>query len=282
MQKHRFLPIFLVLSGCTDSYTPEPDPGYGELGVGVFLLECAGQSDPACIAGGSEATSFPRAFAVGGRFGLRYDWRDSDDEHFGDPLPQIQSAAPQLLARSGEAFTAVVAGYAAVLAVTGDSEVVDIRHLYLAEVATLEVVPFDDPLVTPLLELNLEPGETLDVLVRPVDDDGVALSGRLDYTWSTSDLNAVDIPGAGGDSGRRKLAAFAPGKATITVTLGERTTEVLVTVGALDPTTGATTGDTTGATTGDTTGTDSSGTDGSSGDSSGDSTGSTGSTGGAL
>lgn len=291
MRKHRFLPLLLALPACSDTYTPEPDPGYGELGVGVFLFACPTLSDPACVAGGSVATSFPRAFAVGGRLALQYDWRDSDDEHYGDPLPQIQTAAPQLLTRDGDGFSAVAPGYAAVLAVTGDSEVVDIRHLYLAEVDALQVVSLAEPLGVPLLTIELEPGESIELLVRPVDVADQPLSGRLDYTWTTTDISVANFTAGGGDSGRVTITAFGVGESELRVELGDLVTQLKISVGdEPDPTTGGVT-DTTGST-GDTDSSGSSGDTGSTGatdatGSSGDDSGSsgddsTGSTGGAL
>ena len=42
------IPLLLALSACSDTYTPEPDPGFGELGVGVFLFAMRwDSSDPA-------------------------------------------------------------------------------------------------------------------------------------------------------------------------------------------------------------------------------------------
>jgi hypothetical protein len=275
MRKHRLLPLLLALPACSDTYTPEPDPGYGELGVGVFLLECPTLSDPACVGGGSVATSFPRAFAVGGRFGLQYDWKSSDDEHYGDPLPQIQTSAPQLLDRAGDGFTVKAPGYAAVLAVTGDSEIVDIRHLYLAEVDALQIVALAEPLATPLITLALEPGETVELLVRPIDGDDQPLSGRLEYTWASSDVAVASITAGGGDTGRLTISAGLEGESTLSVTLGDLAAQITISV-ASEP--DLTTGEATLDTTGDTDATGSSDDSGSTGDGSG----SSGSTGGAL
>ena len=272
--RHRTLLLLAALSACTNDYEYEPDPGYGELGVGVFLYECPTSGDPFCD-NGNPATMFPAAFALGGRVHLQYDWKD-DSDHFSDPLPQLQSASPQLLAPASDGFTAVATGYAAVLAVTGNSEIVDLRHLHIREIDRLQVSNLGDTLA--ITELPLEPGTETVLQARALDSDAVTLGGVLGYAWSTGDPDILTIV-AGADSGQVRVQAGKPGDTTLTLLLGEHTVTLPVTVTPLPDT--SSTGDTTGTGTG--TDTDTSGSsDTGTGTDTGTSTSTSSSTGGAL
>ncbi len=264
----RNLLLLAALSACTNDYEYEPDPGYGELGVGVFLYECPTSGDSFCD-DGNPAPVFPSAFALGGRIHLQYDWKD-DSDHFADPLPQLQSAAPKLLAPASDGFTAIATGYAAVLAVTGNSEVVDLRHLHIREIDHLQVSNIGDTLA--ITELTLEPNSETLLQARALDLDAVTLGGVLGYAWSTGDPDILAIT-AGADSGQVRVQAGKPGETTLTLLLDDHTVVVAVTVNPLpDSTTSDTSG--TGSET-DTSGSDTgSGTD--------TSTGTDSSTGGAL
>lgn len=219
--------LLAALPACTDDYKYEPDPGFGELGVGVFLYECPTSGDSFCD-DGNPAPVFPQAFALGGRIHLQYDWKD-DSDHFSDPLPQLQSASPALLSGTNDGFTALATGYAAVLAVTGNSEIVDLRHLHIREIASLQVSHQSETLA--LTELQLEPGSDALMQARAVDADDVTLGGVLGYAWSTGDADVLIIT-AGADSGQARVQAVNPGETTLTLALGEQSVVVNVTVSA--------------------------------------------------
>ena len=281
MPNSRFLPLLLALPACSDTYDFKPDPGFGELGVGVFLYRCPFGGDPHCANGEDTATQFPRAFALGGRINLRYDWRDDDDEHFGEPLPQLQSAASSLLVRQGDGFTALVPGYAAVLAVTGNSQVVDLRHLHIREIDSLQIVPGDGDMTgSPgLSELDLAPGDRPGLQAIALDSDDVLLGGVLGYTWTTADPAVVAIL-AGSEGGLVRLEALTPGATVLTLSQGELSLQLPITV-TDEPITSTDDSGSSGAT--DSSSGDTGDTGGSSSESSGDSSGdSSGSTGGAL
>ena len=275
--------LLLGLTACSDTYDHEPGPAYGELGVGVFLYECPTSGDPFCDDGSEVSNEFPRAFALGGRINLQYDWRD-DDEHLTDPPPQLQSASPSLLVRQGEGFTAVTPGYAAVLAVTGNSEVVDLVHLHIREVDSLQVVPAELPGAAPLQQLTLPAGTDRELQALAVDTDLVLLGGVLGHTWTSADPSIVSIT-AGGDSGRVRIAAGTPGTTTLTVLHEDLSVQLEITVdgeipepdtasSSSDESGSESTGDPDTSSTGDasTTGTgDSSSSDGTGSDSSGSS-----------
>lgn len=269
--------LVLGLTACSDSYTHDPGPAYGELGVGVFLYECPTSGDPFCDGGTGVGDEFPRAFALGGRINLQYDWRD-DEEHIGDPPPQLQSASPSFLTREGDGFTALATGYAAVLAVTGNSEVVDLIHIQIREVDALQVVPAGLPGAAPLQALTLSAGTTSELQALAVDTDRVLLGGVLGHTWTSADPAVLAVV-AGGDSGRVRVAAGIAGTTTLTVVHDTVTVQLTITVeGETDEPTGSS-GDSSSDSTGDSTssGTDTgSDTDATTGTGTGDSTSSTG------
>lgn len=217
--------LLATLPGCTDDYNYEPDPGFGELGVGVFLYECPTSGDSFC-ADGNPAPVFPTAFALGGRIHLQYQWKD-DSDHSTDPVPQLQSASPALLGAASDGFTALATGYAAVLAVTGNSEVVDLRHLHIREIASLQISDASETLA--LTELQLEPGLDATLQARAVDADDVTLGGVLGYAWSTGDPDILTLT-TGADSGQVRVRAVNPGATTLTLNQGERSVVVNVTV----------------------------------------------------
>ena len=220
--------LVLTLTACSDSYTHDPGPAYGELGVGVFLYECPTSGDPFCDGGTGVGDEFPRAFALGGRINLQYDWRD-DAEHIGDPPPQLQSASSSFLTREGDGFTALATGYAAVLAVTGNNEVVDLIHLQIREVDALQVVPAELPGAAPLQALTLAAGTTSELQALAVDTDRVLLGGVLGHTWTSADPEIVAVV-AGGDSGRVRVAAGIAGTTTLTVAHDAVTVQLTITV----------------------------------------------------
>jgi hypothetical protein len=250
----RISPCFLgllALAACPDgSYTP-PDPGTGELGIGVFTYRCRSVGDPAC-APGEIFGPFPEAIALGGQFGLDYAWQDAS-EHYGDPLPVLQSGAPDLLRQDGDAFTALEPGYVAVLAIRGNTRLVDLRHLYLREVAGLRVVDVPGlPNYAPLAELTVVAGEAAEFQAVPLDAADTPLAGTLPFTWAAGDEAVVRVA-EGGDRGRVRVEGVAVGESTLTVTLGERVLALPIRVEAGPP---ATTGTDTEATDTDPTGTD--------------------------
>ena len=258
--------FLLALPACSESYEHDPAPKPGELGVGAFLYRCPTAGDPACPGGVLIAPAFPEAFARGSRISLTYTWAD-DADHYNDPLPQLESPVLSLLRRDGDRFIALATGYAPILAVTGNSQVVDLVHLWLREVDALKAVDTADPSAVSLLELKLAEGDTAELQGFPVDGDGVRLGGVLPQSWASADPTVLAIV-AGGDTGLVRVEARGVGATTLTLTLGEHALALPVTVEAdPDPTTGDGT-DTGGATGTGTTGA----TDGS--DSSGDSTGS--------
>jgi len=257
----RIHPLFLglVLITCTDD-PQDPNPGgSGELGVGTFTYLCRSEGDFTCGIGQSSA-GFPKAFALGGRFGLSYAWK-SELDHINEPLPVLQPAAPEQLGFTTDTFTALATGYAAVLAVTGNSKVVDLIHASVRPVDDLRLVDATMlPLLAPLTELVLPVGVVASVQLVPLDLNDVELSGALDVTWAI-DGDTVAIVGAGQGTGRVRVDTLAAGETTLTATLGDKLVSIAIIVDpSLDPTTGATdeptvatTGDTTTLTTGDTT-----------------------------
>ena len=264
--------LALGLTACSDTYDPNPGPKYGELGVGVFLYECPSSGDPFCSDGIGTGDEFPQAFALGGRINLEYDWRD-DTEHIGDPPPQLQSAAPSLLTREGDGFTALATGYAAVLAVTGNNEVVDLVHLHIREIDELQVVPADQPGAAPLQQLMLARGDDRELQAIAVDSDSVLLGGVLGHTWTSADPTIVAIV-AGGGSGRARIRAFQSGTTTLTLAHDTMSVQLTVTVEGEDDDTGSESGSESGSS--DSSGDSSGESSGSSDDTGGDSSGSSG------
>lgn len=254
MRIHLFV-FGLVLAACSDDGPTDPNPGgSGELGVGTFTYLCRSAGDFTCPISQMSA-GFPAAFALGGRFGLDYDWK-SESDHINEPLPALQSAAPTHLQLADDTFTALDVGYTAVLAVTGNSEVVDLIHASIRTIDSLRLVdPVLLPGVAPLADLIVPLPSSFEVQLVPLDLNAVALSGAIDVAWALDAETVVHII-AGQGTGRVRLEALAAGEATLTATVGDKSVSLPISVDpSLDPTDGATDATSTDATTTITTGT---------------------------
>ena len=256
-----------ALGGCTDDpYNPVPGPG--ELGNGEFNYVCLTDDDPACPVGPGVG-NFPARFALGGRFGLQYDWDDA-----GKPPADLRSAAPARLKLAGEVFTALADGYTGVLALRSDGSVGDLIHV-LVSTPTRVAVQVDR---IDYAEYNAVAGQEIRFHAVARDDDAYDLAGALEFTWQVDDPAVAELIGTKGAHAFVRM--LAPGTTTLRASLGDLTQEatLLVEQGAF--TTGATDGTATDgtATDGTSTGDGSTGSTGSTGDGSsgGDSTGTTG------
>lgn len=262
MRIHPLL-LGLLLAACTDD-PADPNPGgSGELGVGIFTYYCRGEGDHVCSIGQTSA-GFPKDFALGGRFGVTYAWMSATD-HINEPLPALQTAAPEQLSLSADTFTARASGYAAILAVTGNSEVVDLIHAPIRAIDELRLVDGALlPNLAPLTAVALPLSGTAEIQLVPFDQNDVPLAGALEVAWTLDSDVAVHIA-AGQGTGRVRVEALAAGEATLTATHGDKLVTIPITVDPLlDPTTGPTdTGDpdTVGTTTLTTGGTDTDDTD---------------------
>jgi hypothetical protein len=144
------------------------------------------------------------------------------------PNLRLESAAPDILAVEGPALVAKQAGTSAVLTSTDDGSVVDFVHVWVAPVSTVTVARRDGERIAGPIALAV--GE--DVTLEPALWNGAQrLSGAADIGWTaTASDGAVVSILRDGSPDRRRLKARAPGKATITVALGDAKTTVDVEV----------------------------------------------------
>jgi hypothetical protein len=170
----------LLLHGCEED--DEFDArDRGELGNGHFLYECLNDTDSACVDGG--AATLPQAMAVGGRFDMRFPVASGAQ-------PTIIAPAAAFVRRAATGFEVLREGQFAMLAVNGNSEVLDLKHLRAANTTEVRVQAGNQP---PLARLTLAEGQTLALVAAPFDRDGVKLGGALSYTWRSSDPSCVSV-----------------------------------------------------------------------------------------
>lgn len=286
--------LLLALAACTDT-NDNYDPGakYGEFGDGAFLYRCVVDGDATCRGDFDTASRFPEALALGSEMDLEYAWQDDpdtfedDDDHVGEPLPVLQSAVSSRLRFDGTRFLALAPGFVAVLAVNGNSEVVELVHFEIAAVDEVRAIPSpaeDFPVA--LQQIDMQTFEERELQGLVVDLHGRELGGILPYSWTSEDPGTLEIV-TGGDNGVVRIKAVAAGTTNLVLTQGEHTLTLPVTIEVgsgtasesatsatetSDPTSGGTTSDT-DSTTADT---------GSTGDTDTGSSGSTGTTGGVL
>ena len=159
----------------------------GELGAGDFVYVCVGDSDPLC-AGGAVADTFPERIAVGARFGLDYN---PNDTVFSDGIiPRLEAPNAAVVRRELDAFFIQQAGYQVFLAVTNESEVIDIQHILAANIDRIAVRTMDSQ---DLDTIELAPGESVTVQAVPQDALRSSLAGSLDYSWSTEDGTIASV-----------------------------------------------------------------------------------------
>ena len=181
--------VALALGACvinpddTDDRPSRP----GELGAGNFVYVCVGDSDPLCV-GGAVADTFPERIAVGARFGLDYN---PNDTVFSDGIvPRLEAPNAAVVRRELDAFFIQQAGYQVFLAVTNESEVIDIQHILAANIDRIAVRTMDSQ---DLDTIELAPGESVTVQAVPQDALRSSLAGSLDYSWSTEDETIASV-----------------------------------------------------------------------------------------
>lgn len=217
------------LSGCfddCDGSSYDPTPGPGELGNGDFHYYCTGADDPACPDDESSGP-FPARFAVGGEFRLGYTWTDDASQ----PPPDLRTSAEDRLALVGEVFTPLVAGYTAVLALVGNSDVGDLIHVLAAEPTELAIQRDH----IDLFELVLAIDEEATTRAISRDGDGYILAGTLTFAFEVDDPAIATIVGT--TAGAAVLHGMAAGTTTLRASLGPLSAEIPVTVADVDVTT---------------------------------------------
>lgn len=239
------LPLWL---GCSpDEYDRSDPEQVGELGAGTFRYRCVGDTDPYCNDAMTVA-QFPERIAVGGHFGLEFT--PHDPQRAGGLYPIV--AAGPAASRQLDAFRFERAGLVAFLALDALGEVLDLRHLYGAEVDRVAVLHDS----VELLRISVEPGAETTLEAVPKDLLGSTLAGSLSYQWSVADPAIAELVSA--PHGRSfTLRGLRAGETALHVMVGALVQQYTVRVGAPDVTTGGDTSETAGD--GDSSGGDASG-----------------------
>ncbi len=214
----------LVGPGCVVGGNDDDRPSRpGELGAGDFLYVCVGDSDPLC-ANGSIAETFPERIAVGGRFGLDFD---PNDTIFSDGVGLRIEAPNQTLVRAElGTFSVEQAGYQVFLAVSNDSEVIDLQHILAANIERISVQTMDSQ---DLDTIALALGESITVCAVPQDRLRSTLAGSLDYAWSSTDPGIADVATIDEDFDVT-IEAISEGVTTLVIEAGGFRQEVTVEV----------------------------------------------------
>ena len=213
----------LLLAACPDDDRElDETRGRGDLGRGRFVYDCFNQTDTACQSGEAE---LPKALAVGGRFELRFAIESGAQ-------PSVIAPSFEFVKRIDGGFQVRAAGDFALLAVNGNREVIDIKHLHAAEIAEVRVQRRSE---LPVASLQLSRGESVELSAVPVDAQGSELGGALDYAWRSEDeellrleslpaLNRVRVR-AGPEDGATQLVLVVGGTShmvSVRVGSGER------------------------------------------------------------
>lgn len=206
----RLVPLLAALAGCGGG-------AYGGMRQATLVGQCA-ESDTAC------ARKAPLApLAIGARF---YPEVATQLAGTSTPNLRLESVDPAVIAVEDGALVGKQAGTAAVLISTDDGSVVDFVHVWVAPVTQISLARRDGERVGGTIGLAV--GEDI-TLVPSLLHGAQKLAGNASVRW------AVDAPGPlaileDGSPDRRRLRARAPGKATVTVALGDAQTSIEVEV----------------------------------------------------
>ncbi|HUJ61376.1 MAG TPA: hypothetical protein VLX92_22885 [Kofleriaceae bacterium] len=189
----------------------------GALHQATLVGQCAEQ-DTAC------SRRHPLApLAIGARF---HPELATDIAGTATPKLVLDSAAPDVLAVERGALVARAEGAAAVLISTDDGSVVDFVHVWALPITEITLARRDGDRVAGTVGLAV--GE--DVTLEPALWNGAQrLAGDADLAWTSDNAAAIALL-PDGSAARRRIRARAPGKATITVALGDARTTLAIEV----------------------------------------------------
>lgn len=193
------------------------DPGTpGELGDGEHSFEyrCHHQEMMPCV-DAHEGEEVPEGIVVGGRFGLWFHGDSSPYESVVEP------ASPIMVESVDWGFVGRLPGKVAMLGIA-DGRVLDLIHLNLVDLHALRVEG-------PVDGATLAVGEQWQLDARPLSESGAVLAGTLDCEWLSSDASVV-MPVQASGVCSNDIRGMAPGTATITMTSGDVSQSVDVTV----------------------------------------------------
>ncbi len=133
------------------------------------------------------------------------------------PNLRLESAVPEILAVEDGALVAKKPGASAVLITTDDGSVVDFIHVWVSPVTKITLARRDGDRIGGAIGLAVNE----DITLQPTLWFGAQrLSGDGDVQWTSSDDRVLSVL-RDGSADRRRIKARAPGKATLTVALGE-------------------------------------------------------------
>lgn len=196
----------LGLVAC-DDFDPDITRERGDLGRGKFIYECLGETDTACA--DSSTSTFPQAIALNSRFAMRFAI-DSGTQ------PTVIAGAPNFLQPFTGGFRALRVGDASLLAVNGNREVIDLKHVRTATITQVRVRRGNS---LPESELDLQTGDSVELTAVPFDALGVELGGALDYAWKAQDPEIVHVETLA-DLNRVRIRVLKAGDTMLTVTAG--------------------------------------------------------------
>jgi hypothetical protein len=214
------LGLALALSGCLhedDDYNDSRTRG--DLGAGDFAYGCFNDTDITCA---DSDHGLPRAIAVGGRFDLRFAIKSG-------PQPTVIAPASDFVRTVEGGFQVRGAGEFALLAVNGNREVVDIKHLRGAEIEEVRVQEDDTDL--PATTLHLDRHQAARLLAVPYGSRGVELGGALSYAWTSTDDSLVSIETLSALNRVRVRAGNKAGKGALQIDVAGKTFTVNVEIG---------------------------------------------------
>jgi hypothetical protein len=209
-----------LVSSCIEGNDEDQDARErGDLGVGDFEYGCLNSTDLTCE---ESDHGLPIAIAVGGRFDLKFETASG-------PRPSVIAPVSDFVGTAGGSFQVRAPGVFVLLAVNGNREVVDLKHLRGAQIEEIRVQEEGSDL--PSTTLRLDRRQRARVVAIPYEIRGVQLGGALSYSWSSGDDSLVTIETLTALNRVRLVAGDKAGKTELKIDVGGRVFSVAVEVG---------------------------------------------------
>lgn len=225
MDERTHVPIFAAALAAALTVGCSAGTG-GELSNGAFGYVCTTNTDVTCQ--NTFTPQFiPNAVAVGGQFNLEYSGDNPETQDGIEFQVRVVPASPSMVETvNGAGFRITSPGEVAFLGRGANGVVADFVHVHAAVVDRIGMISAGQDVTSVEVDASFD----VSITANPIDKDGQTLGGGLSYAWSSSDETIVSVASSSLDN-HATITGNAAGNAMVSVTAGDATTEIAVTVG---------------------------------------------------
>jgi hypothetical protein len=200
----------------------------GELSNGSFAYVCTTSTDVHCQDSIFPSNLLPNAVAVGGQFNITYTGETPVTEDGVEFQVRVVPASPSMVESvNGAGFRITSPGEVAFLGRGANGVVSDFVHVHASVVDRIGMISSGQDVTTVEVDASFD----VSITANPIDKDGQTLGGGLDYSWTSSNDAIVSVASSGLDN-HATITGNAAGTAMVSVTAGDATADIAVTVGS--------------------------------------------------